>query len=101
MIYETDMNVYLKLKECLSELCPEIEVNLLSSDTMLKELGFVDVAPCKIEVCANETQIGKIRDMAIEFEAAAFDTPDSEYPNDDNIDYIKYLRYGWLFDFFN
>lgn len=101
MIYETDMNVYLKLKECLFELCPEIEVNLISSDPMLKNLGFADVAPCKVEVCANELQIKEIQDMAIEFEVAAFDTPDGKYPNDNNSDYIKYLRYGWLFDFFN
>lgn len=101
MIYETDMNVYLKLKECLFELCPEIEVNLISSDPMLKNLGFADVAPCKVEVCANELQIKEIQDMAIEFETAAFDTPDGKYPNDNASDYIKYLRYGWLFDFFN
>ena len=99
MIYETKMNVYLKLKECLSELCPEIEVKLISSDPMLKVLGFVDDVPCKVEVCASDSRIEEIRDMVMEFETDAFNTPDGEYPNTTNSDYIKYLRYGWMFDF--
>ncbi len=64
---------------------------------MLKELGFTDITSCVIEVCADERQIEKIQNMAIEFEADAFNTPDGQYPNDNNSDYIKY---GWLFDFF-
>ena len=100
MIYETDMRTYSKLKDALTELFPEIEVKLLSSDPMLKQLGFAGEVPCKIEVCATESQIEEICDTAMGFEIAAFNTTDGQYPDEDDSDYINYLKYGWLSGFF-
>ncbi len=100
MLYKTDLEVYNKLKECLSEIYPEVEVRLISSDPTLKKLGFVDKVPCQIEVCASKLQIEEICDMAIDFEIGAYNTPDGSDPNEDDESYKKYLRYGWLFDFF-
>jgi hypothetical protein len=99
MLYETNIDNYKRLKTCLSEIYPEVEVKLISSDPMLKELGFVDKVPCQVEVCATKEQIDEIRNMAIDFEVMAFNTPDGDYPKDNDEDYIKYARYGWLFDF--
>lgn len=99
MIYETDIPEYLELKECLSEIYPQVEVKLISSDPMLKKLGFVDKVPCQIEVCATREQIQEIRDMALDFEVAAYDGPSNYYPNENDEAYQKYLRYGWLYDF--
>lgn len=99
MKYETDIPTYLELKECLSEIYPQVKVNLISSDPMLKKLGFVDEVPCQIEICATEEQIQEIRDVAIDFEVDAFNVPNNYYPNENDEAYKKYVRYGWLFDF--
>lgn len=99
MKYGTDIPNYLRLKKCLSEIYPQVEVKLISSYPILKKLGFVDKVPCQIEVCATEEQIQEIRDMAIDFEVAAYDGPDNYYPDEKDEAYQKYVRYGWLFDF--
>lgn len=99
MIYDTDMPTYEELKLCLSEIYPSVEVKLLSSDPMLKELGFVDKVPCRVEVCATDTQIEEIRFMALDFELAAIDTPYGiSFRKDDEV-YLNYIRYAWLYDF--
>ena len=93
MKYETDMPTYLRLKQCLSKIYPQAEVILLSSDPMLKELGFVETVPCTIELNITEAQRDEIRDMAIQFETDAVDKPENSAA------YKEYCKYGWLFDF--
>lgn len=99
MIYETNLKIYYRLKECLSEIYPQVEVKLISADQMLQKLGFVDEVPCQVEVCASQSQLEEIRDMANDFEICAYNTPDGNYPNEDDENYKQYLRYGWLYDF--
>lgn len=101
MIYETDLDTYEKLKVCLFELFPEIEVKLITSDPMLKSLGFVDKVPCQVEVCATKEQIEEICDMAIDLEVIVYSTTDSYYINENDENYKKYIRYAWLYDFFS
>jgi hypothetical protein len=99
MQYKTDMETYLRLKQCLSELYPEVEVTLLQSDPMLKQLGFVESVPCIIELNITEEQRNAIRDKVIQFEVDAFNTIDGTYPSENSEDYKNYCKYGWLFDF--
>lgn len=95
MIYETDMPTYEDLVKCMSELYPEIKIELKSSDPMLAKLGFVEKIPCEIDVQATEEQIKNIMDDAIDFEVAAF-----SIDNEKSKEWKLYERYGWLFDFF-
>ncbi|MDP4133363.1 MAG: hypothetical protein Q8882_05065 [Bacillota bacterium] len=99
MQYETDMETYLRLKQCLSEIYPQVEVTLLKSDPMLKKLGFVETVPCKIELNITKAQRDKIRDMVLQFEINAFNTIDGKYPPENSMEYKNYYKYGWIFDF--
>lgn len=99
MQYETDMTTYLRLKQCLSELYPQVEVTLLTSDPMLKKLGFSETVPCKLELDITEAQRDEIRDMANDFEIEAFNTPHGKFPHKDSVAYKNFCKYGWLFDF--
>lgn len=93
MKYKTDMPTYLRLKQCLSEIYPQVEVMLLSSDPILKELGFAETVPCKIELNMTKEQRNEIRDLTIQFEADAVDKPENSAA------YKDYCKYGWLFNF--
>ena len=97
MIYDTDIDTYYRLKECLYELFPEIKVKLISSDPMLKKLGFTETIPCVVEVCAENKKIDEIRNIAIDYEITACALDD--YPDENDIVYRNYLRYSWLYDF--
>ena len=89
---KTDLQTYLKLKEQLSEIYPQIEVKLISQDPKLMELGFSDHIPCEIELCGTDEQIEELEDMVFNFETDAFNTSDGDYPPPDDHYYILYSR---------
>ncbi|MGN1098069.1 MAG: hypothetical protein ACI4SS_04145 [Clostridia bacterium] len=95
---ETDIPTYEKLKQSLSEIYPDIKVELVDSDPALFNLGFVLTVPCTVDVYATKEQIEEIMDIAMHYEINAYNTAD--YPKYDDPDYILYERYGWLWDFF-
>ena len=95
MRIETNMPTYERLKKCLSERYPHITVDLISSDPILKQLGFVDVIPCVIDVNATEDEIGSVVDDAIQLEIDAFSRDDES-----SEEWKLYERYGWLYLFF-
>ncbi len=99
MQYETDMTTYLLLKQCLSEIYPQVEVTLLASDPMLKELGFVETVPCKIELNITKEQRDEILDIVLQYEIDAFNTQEGKEPSENSIAYKGYCKYGWLLDF--
>lgn len=98
MKIETDNETYKKLKERIAEIMPEINVNLITEDNMLRKLGFVDFVPCTIELQATEEQLEELYDMCIQFEIDVFNTPDGKYPSKNDPYYLKYLRYTWIAD---
>ncbi len=95
MRIETDMPTYKRLKQCLSELYPHITVNLISSDPMLEQLGFVDTIPCVVEVVATEEEIRSVADDALQLEIDAFCCDDES-----SEEWQLYEKYGWLFEIF-
>ncbi len=57
MKIETDMPTYERLKRCLSERFPDVKVQLITSDPMLKKLGFAEKVPCTNEILAGLGQL--------------------------------------------
>lgn len=98
MVYKTDYDTYQKLVHCLDELNFDIKVDLITTDPMLKELGFVDYIPCTIDIMAKKEEIQKIKDFATDCEIAAYN--DEIIGNDNKHVWEEYEKYGWLFDFF-
>lgn len=97
MIIDTDLSQYIKLKEYLSQLYPNIKLALISSDVAIKKLGFVEKTPCTIEVEINENQCSEIADKAFELETMIYNSSHEE-PSD-NPYYDLYLKYDWLYCF--
>ena len=95
MKIETDMPTYKRLKRCLSERFPDVKVQLITSDPMLKKLGFAEKVPCTIDVIATDNQAEQIMDDAIDLEVRAFMIDD-----ENSEEWKQYEQYGWLFDFF-
>lgn len=97
---DIDYDLYLELKEYLEELYPQIEIRLISSDPMLKALGFVEKIPCTVEILATDEQIEEIQDKALSFELAVYYGNSDRYPNKNDPEYILYLKYECLANFF-
>jgi len=103
MRMETDIPTYELLVKCLSELNPDIEVELIETDPALKNLGFVKEVPCTIEIKATDEQILEIEEMALDFEIEYLtDLDDAGVTAQQRRESEKnYKRYGWLNGFFD
>ena len=96
MKYAISFSTYESLKECLSEIYPQVEVKLLEKDTALRDLGFVDYIPCIVELVATDEQIEEIIDMGHQYEIDAYNTETGDDPLPGDPNYRLYLKYGWL-----
>lgn len=89
--WETDKDTYLKLKTCLYELHPEINVELLVCDNNLELLGFIKSAPCIVSIDINTEQRENLMNELMLMETDAVDNED--------IDIIRRAeRYVWIWD---
>ncbi len=95
MISKTDIETYKLLKERIAEIAPEIQVNLISSDENLFNLGFTDHIPCVIEIVATKNQIIHLTELCYDFEESGYDFPEN------SPEYKKYKRYTWIANWFN
>ncbi len=59
---------YLKLKERLFELNPNIKLELVSCDDILEKLGFTNSAPCKVDLHINEEEHKRLMDELMSME---------------------------------
>lgn len=59
---------YLKLKERLFELNPNIKLELVSCDDNLEKLGFTNSAPCKVDLHINEEEHKRLMDELMSIE---------------------------------
>ena len=102
MIIETDIPTYEKLKNCMSEWRPDIEIELLATDPAFQSLGFSDTIPCTIEIKATEDEILELMDAAMDLETSAYMAEDDPKATREEIReaYAEYERYGWLYSFF-
>lgn len=88
---ETTKEKYLKLKERLFELNPNIKLVLVSCDDNLEKLGFTDSAPCVVDLYISEEECESLMDELMSMEEDAYASNDKENRE-------KYDRYGWIWD---
>ncbi len=91
--WKTDKNTYLRLKECLNELHPEIEIELLSCDENLENLRFAQSAPCTVNLYLTKEQRRILLDELEMIEMEAIDFKDRKSNE-------RYEKYGWLWAVF-
>ena len=92
-IYKLEMTKeeYLKLKERLFELNPNIKLELVSCDDNLKRLGFANSVLCVVDLYISKEERKRLMDelMLIEEDASVFNDKENRE---------KYERYGWIWD---
>lgn len=100
MLYvETDFD-YGTIEEHLHAVIPSIIMSHVVTDEKLKQLGFVDHAPCVFSLDMTRDDFEDMMDELMQLEVDAFNTPDGSMPPEDDPLYLKYLKYGWLWDMF-
>ena len=66
--------------EIVNRYCPKAKARLVVEDVALRDLGFKDYAPCRIEMEFDDDALGKLYDDLDEFEQMSYD------PNDGSTD---------------
>ena len=102
MMYRLDISLptYESMKQRLSEIHPEIELELIVCDYALVTLGFVKDPPCIVHVDLTEEAYNDLMTELMDFEIAAYNQPESERHPEKTPVYQQYLRYGWMWDYF-
>ncbi len=95
---ETTKPLYEKIKELLPDIWPNIQIRLMSEDSNLVRLGFVDSVPCVVELDVDEKQFEEILYSFYDLEVDAYNTEDGKDPPQNDPFYQKYLKYGWIGD---
>lgn len=90
---ELSLEVYEKMKQCLSEIHPEIILNLVSCDYQLASLGFVKSPPCVVEFDLTDEQMNNLLDELMELETDSVEMPK------DSPEYQAYEKYGWMWSY--
>ena len=98
---EISLDKYEKLKQCLSEIHPEIAVTLVSFDYALASMGFAEQPPCTVDVDLTEEGCRELLDELMQYEIDAYNQEGSYYKIKKTPQYQKYLRYGWMWDLFH
>lgn len=68
--------------EIVNRYCPEANARLVVEDVALRDLGFKDYAPCRIEMDMDDDAFWKLYDELDEFEQMSYD------PNDGSTDEV-------------
>ena len=97
-LLETNKELYIKIKEAMFQLYPEIKISLISCDDVLEKMGFCDSAPCVLGFDLTKNEMDALLDDLMQIETEAFNTPDGKYPSCNDPDYQRYEKYGWLYD---
>ena len=99
MIYlNIDKNTYSQINELLPDIWPEIQIELLVMDENLERLGFCESAPCRVSVDLSAEEYEQLLDELMQLEIDAYNTRDGKNPLEDDPEYIRYCKYGWMWD---
>ena len=91
---------YKTIDKMLHDLFPSIKMTHIASDRALVEMGFADYPPCIFTMDITWDEYEEMMLDLMQIEVDAFNTPDGEMPEKDDLAYLRYLEYGWLWDMF-
>ena len=100
MIYiETEKEIYKKFKVLLPEFQPGIFVELISEDPKLQAIELSETIPCIISLNLSLLDYETLLDDLLALEVDAFNTPNGEDPSPTDPAFIRYKRYGWIWNY--
>lgn len=93
-----DKERYTQINTLLPDIWPNVKIDLLSVDENLEKLGFCESAPCLVSIDLSEDEYEQLLDELMDLEIDAYNTPDGKSPPDNDPAYIRYRKYGWMWD---
>ena len=90
--------LYIQISDLLPDIWPNIKIDLLAVDENLEKLGFCKSAPCMVSIDLSADEYEHLLDKLMQLEIDAYSTPDGKIPPDNDPDYIRYHKYGWMWD---
>lgn len=98
MIIESTKIVFERFSKYFPALYSGCEIQLISCDAALENLGFCQSAPCIFSVNLSDDEYLDILDGLMQMEIDAFNTEDGKSSLDSDPLYQKYKKYGWMWD---
>lgn len=95
-ISSIDKGIALSFKELMSELRPEIVVEIFEEDYELLKLGMAEEdASCTVEVDITDEQVDSLCEEIVKLQESSLGDIE-KMPDYNSEDYKKYERYRWL-----
>ncbi|MBC2577694.1 hypothetical protein HLB30_04045 [Peptostreptococcus russellii] len=95
-ISSIDKGIALSFKELMSELRPEIAVEIFEEDYELLKLGMMEEdANCTVEVDISDEEVDSLCEEIVKLQENSFDDIE-DIPDYSSENYKKYERYRWL-----
>lgn len=95
LLIETKISDYKTVQERMKDLFPQIKLELIS-DFSLPGLEL----PYSFTMSISFSELDDIMDDLMQIEVDAFNTEDGKMPPQNDPLYLRYVKYGWLWDLF-
>lgn len=95
LLVETQISDFKTVQDCMNDLFPQIDLELISDYTLLGSS-----LPYSFTMSIRYSELDDIMEDLIQLEIDAFNTEDGKMPQPSNPCYLKYVKYGWLWDLF-
>ncbi|MEG0250012.1 MAG: hypothetical protein RR561_02705 [Peptostreptococcus sp.] len=95
-ISSINKSIAISFRELMSELRPEIAIEILDEDYELLRLGMIEEdASCTVKIDISDDEVESLCDEIVQFQADSYDILD-DIPDFNSENYKKYERYRWL-----
>ena len=98
ILINIERSLYNQIASLLPDIWPGIKVDLISEDSNLEKLGFCTSAPCVVSINLSVEEYEHLLDRLQQIEVDAFNTDDGQPPQENDLNYIRYLKYGWIWN---
>lgn len=95
LLIETKIRDFKAVQEHMRDLFPQINLDLIS-DISLPGIEL----PYSFTMSISYAELDDIMDDLMQLEVDAFNTGDGKMPPQNDPLYLKYVKYGWLWDLF-
>lgn len=95
LLVETKLGDFKTVQELMNDLFPHIKLELIS-DVSLPWLEL----PYSFTMSISYSELDDIMDDLMQLEIDAFNTEDGKLPSPNDPLYLKFEKYGWLWDLF-
>lgn len=95
-ISSINKNIAISFRELMSELRPEIAIEILDEDYELLKLGMIEEdASCTVKIDISDDEVESLYEEIVQFQTDSYNVLE-DIPDFNSENYKKYERYRWL-----